>query len=383
MATLIVGISARAAAESAARSGHPTRALDAFGDVDLRRCCQSFSLGEFPGLDPREPSTTVRLFRASLQLDFDEVIYGSGFENHPECVREWEAAGKTVLGNDSRTLKGIRDWSRFFDFLDSRHIPHPETHYVHNLAEFDFGEADPRGFLVKPSRSGGGHAVRRLDSLLSMDDWPQVYDKPVLVQRYQEGLLASISFVSGRGIFQPISTTLQLVGNSSSPYRYSGNIAPLSAEETILGEMTEAARSISEGFGLIGSNGVDFVISDGQPQVLEVNPRFQGSLEVVERASGTGVLDQHIKACRGEELPERQPLTGGFWGRRVVFAAQDGLVPRLTDLGFVRDISEKGTPVRNGQPLCTVLARSQTTVACLCALRRREKRVISRFSQSA
>lgn len=381
MTTLIVGISARAAAESAARSGHAVRALDAFGDIDLRRTCQSYSLREFPDTDRREPSTTVRLFRASLQLDFDEVVYGSGFENHPECVREWERAGKTVLGNDPGTLGEIRDWRRFFDFLESMHIPHPETRYVRNLPDFDFEEVDPADFLVKPVKSGGGHAVRRLDALLSRDDWPGVYEKPVLIQRRLEGILASISFVSGPGVFQPTSTTLQLVGNNFSPYRYAGNIAPLVEDGAIPRGMERAARVIAERYGLVGSNGVDFVISEGRPHVLEVNPRLQGSLEVVEMASGAGVFDNHIRACRGEELAKGGRPEAGFCGRRVVFAPRDGTVPRLTDLGFCKDVSDTGTTVREGAPLCTVLAQSGTSIRCLCGLREREKRVISRFSR--
>ncbi len=229
MTTLIVGISARAAAESAARSGHAVRALDAFGDIDLRRACQSYSLREFPDVDPREPSTTVRLFGASLQLDFDEVVYGSGFENHPECVREWERAGKTVLGNDAGTLREIRDWRRFFDFLKSMHIPHPETRHVQNIADFDLDGVDPGSFLVKPVKSGGGHAVRRLDVLLSRDDWRGVYENPVLLQRRLEGTLASISFISGPGVFEATSPRYSWSATISHPTGMQVTSPPLSA----------------------------------------------------------------------------------------------------------------------------------------------------------
>ncbi len=145
--------------------------------------------------------------------------------------------------------------------------------------------------------------------------------------------------------------------------------------------MERAARVIAERYGLVGSNGVDFLISEGRSHVLEVNPRIQGSLEVVEMASGTGVFDNHIRACRGEELAKGARPMSGFCGRRVVFAPRDGLFPRLTDLGFCKDVSDTGAKVREGAPLCTVLARSGTSIGCLCGLRQREKRVISRFSR--
>jgi len=384
MSILLVGISVRAAAESAVRSGYEVQALDVFGDTDLSAACPTLSLmRDFPQLYPDVASQTVRLFLCSTLLDFEEVAYGSGFENHPECVREWEAMGKTILGNESDVLVSIRNWRKLFDFLDSKGIDHPETHIVNDLSKFDLSSLDPDQFIVKPALSGGGHGIRPLAEVAGLPNLPEEWaGRTVLVQRRLEGLLTSASFVSGDEGFRLLSTTLQLVGNAFSPFRYVGNIAPLDAPPGIRRRMEEIARSIATEFDLKGSNGVDFMLVGRQVNVLEVNPRIQGSLEVVERASGVGVFDAHVRASRGQGLPSvgRVP---GFWGRRVVYAPADLLTGELGGLEFVKDVPSANMPLRAGAPVCTVLAHSRSSSRCGSLLKQREKRVISLLHQPA
>ncbi len=384
MTTLIVAISARAAAESAIRSGYGVQALDVFGDTDLMAACPAKSLlFDFAESHRDVQSTTVRLFLCSLQLDFDDVVYGSGFENHPECVKEWERLGKTVLGNDSETLAAVRDWARLFDSLDRWRIDHPETYFCQGLQGCDIGAIEPSQFIVKPASSGGGHGIRALvDVLKSPDMLASWWNRPVLVQRRLRGTLASASFVSGDAGFRLLSTTLQLAGNPFSPFRYSGNIAPLDAPHAIGRRMAWIAKRIATGYDLKGCNGLDFMIVRRRVHVLEVNPRLQGSLEVVEPASGTGVYDAHVRACRG------QPIRGarrsrGYWGRRIVFAPNDLVVRGLGDLDSVRDIPRDGSTIQAGMPICTVLAHSDTGRACGSLLQDREKRVISFLTRAA
>ncbi len=378
MTILLVGISVRAAAESAVRSGYEVSALDVFGDTDLRATCPTLSLtDELRHLYPDVRSQTMRLFLCSKLLDFDEVVYGSGFENHPECVREWESMGKTVIGNESESLAAVRDWQKLFDFLDSRGIDHPETYVVRDVSKFNLGSIDAHKFIVKPTSSGGGHGIRFLDEIAaSPNAWDEWCERSVLVQRVLQGTLASASFVSGDRGFRLLSTTRQLAGTAFSAFRYVGNIAPLDAPPAIKRRMEYVARAIATEFGLKGSNGVDFIIAGGRVNVLEVNPRIQGSLEVVERASGVGVFDAHVRSCRGQGPPSVRAAPG-FWGRRIVYAPRDLISGELGALGFTKDIPRPDTPLRAGAPVCTVLAHSRSSRWCASLLKQREKRVIS------
>jgi predicted ATP-grasp superfamily ATP-dependent carboligase len=385
MTLLLVGISVRAAAESAAASGYPVLPLDVFGDTDLPSASPGLSLlKDYPDLDQELGSATVRLHASTKELDFDEVVYCSGFENHPECVEEWEREGRTVLGNDAATIRAVRDWEGLFGFLDSRGVLCPETHYVRDPPTFEFGRFEGGDFLVKPARSGGGHGIHPLGDLLGSPSFPTDWvDRPLMVQERLEGRLASLSFTSGENQFRALSTTLQIAGNDSSPYKYLGNIAPLDAPPSVGTRMREIASDIASEFGLRGSNGVDFMLVGGEVYVLEVNPRLQGSLEVVEKASGTHVFEAHVKACRGEPVSPPESRGEGFFGRRVVYAPHEVVVPGLGQTEHLKDVPIPNTHVRGGGPVCTVLAHSTSSGGCQRLLRRREKRVISTLGSPA
>lgn len=382
MTTLLVGISVRAAAQSAVSSGHEIIALDAFGDMDLSRICRTFSLrGQFSHLAPEPGSLTEKLGTASRDLDFDQVVYGSGFENHPELVRGWEEEGRVVLGNPSRVLEGCRDWRRLFDFLRSRGVSCPETHVVEGLGSAEIADLDSARYIVKPVRSGGGHSILPLDRVLDDPGLTDLWaDRAALIQELIPGTAASISFISSGKAFLPVSTTLQLIGTDFSRFKYAGNVAPLDVSQETEEKMVTAARLVSREFDLIGSNGIDFCVSDGEPFVLEINPRIQGSLEVVEGAAGVSVFDLHLRACRGEEIPSRVARSQTYWGRRIVYAPRDLRMGDLSRIRFVKDVPLSGSSVDERSPICTVVARSDSSEGCVKRLLDRENRVISLFT---
>jgi len=101
---IIAGVSARALAESAARAGENVTALDAYGDLDLRRIARVVTV-------PRAGSRAfdaMRAARASRRIEAGAVAYVSNFENAPGAV-ETLARGRTLLGNPAAVLRRVRD----------------------------------------------------------------------------------------------------------------------------------------------------------------------------------------------------------------------------------------------------------------------------------
>jgi predicted ATP-grasp superfamily ATP-dependent carboligase len=146
--------------------------------------------------------------------------------------------------------------------------------------------------------------------------------------------------------------------------------------------MEAIAEMIAVEYDLRGCNGIDFVIDGERVYVLEVNPRLQGSLEVVEKAAGTGIIDAHVRSCLGE-VPSKVSIGRGYWGRKVVFAANEIGAPPLAELGFVKDIPAPGTRIRACAPVCTVVGYSRSTEGLLSALAAKEKRVIRMIQDSS
>ena len=64
--------------------------------------------------------------------------------------------------------------------------------------------------------------------------------------------------------------------------------------------MSAIAGAVTEAFGLVGLNGIDFVLREGEPYVLEINPRYSASMELIERGGRLSVFEAHVAACGGD-----------------------------------------------------------------------------------
>lgn len=342
--TLIVGVSTRAIAESARRAGHDVVTIDAFGDRDQKALCPSVSFREC-----RLPYSAAAFLRLARDLDYAAVVYGGGLENHPSVVAEL-ARGRVLLGNAPATLGKVRDPRLLFDTL-------ARAGFVVPALVGDGRPPRPAGtWLCKPLRSGGGRGIRR---------WrggrvPRHH----ILEEYVEGRPGSASFVADgeRSVLLGITRHLQ----GPRGFLYGGNIFPLDVPAAATEELGYIAGALTQVFGLRGVNGFDFVLRDARPVVVEVNPRYCASMELIERATGSSVFMLHVDACEGR-LPPAPPATpSGFWGKRIVYA------PRAFHAGDTadwlargwRDVPESGQVFAAGQPICTVLACAPTAADC-------------------
>ena len=80
---LIVGLSTRAAAESAARAGFSVTAIDAYGDLDQHPSVRCLSMPH----DFGAPFGPRALARAARGIESDALVYLSSLENHPRTDR--------------------------------------------------------------------------------------------------------------------------------------------------------------------------------------------------------------------------------------------------------------------------------------------------------
>lgn len=362
MRLLLIAPSTRAMAESAVDAGYDFVSLDFFGDVDQREICSNYSLSR----DFHEEQSIENLFKHRRDAGYTHVVYGSGFENHPELVEVIEKES-TLLGNSSKTIRRVRDWDFFFKTLKKIGIKHPGSRVV------DPGEArelvaGDDSLIVKPIKTGGGHAIYDHSSI---DGRVDALGEKVLVQEYVEGIPASATVLaSHEGCFF-LGATEQLIGDSQNRYRYTGNIAPLDAGEEVMEKIARISLSIARAFRLRGSNTVDFILRGDEPIVTEVNPRLTGAMEVLESAYGVNLLDLHVRACMNDLTGFRAGKPKGFLGKKILFAEED--VKFIVDrLAFVKDVPRYGERIMRGSPICTVLGYGSTRQGCIQDLRDKE-----------
>ncbi len=139
--------------------------------------------------------------------------------------------------------------------------------------------------------------------------------------------------------------------------------------------MIEIAEEIGARLQLVGSNGIDFLLTEAGPIVLEVNPRFQGSLDAVELSTGMNLFRAHQLSFDGR-LPEK-PKPRGFGGRAIVFAKDDTKIG--TDLGgataCVADVPRPGSFAKRGDPIISIKSFGKERGEALDLLRQRSSSI--------
>ena len=389
---LVAGVSTRAAAESAARAGFMVTAIDAFGDLDQYVSVRGLSLPRDFGVR----FSAAAAAQAAQNIECDAVAYASGFENHPGAVDRL-AAGRVLLGNGPAVLRCVRDPDLVTRAFRKRGQPVPavrgqlaeRARDPGTVARMKPPERDRGRWLVKPRNSGGGARVR---------PWRQ--DAPVprnsYVQELVDGTPGSVVFVAAGGLAVPLGMSRQLVGDhvfGAAGYEYCGSILaatgdPQFARDAALVQAAGAlAQTVAEEFGVVGVNGIDFIARDGIPYAIEVNPRWSGSMELVERAYGLSGFGVHAAACRRGLLPEfdfmKARHDAGAIGKAIVFARRDATIGDtrawIADAS-VRDVPQPGRRILGGQPVCTVFAAGRDSVTCYAALARRAERACAELS---
>jgi predicted ATP-grasp superfamily ATP-dependent carboligase len=353
---VLAGVATRALAASAARAGYRVTAIDAFGDRDLRDVAEVVALTQAAGgFEARAAAAVAREIPAEL------AVYTANFENHPEAVAAL-TVGRRLLGNPPQVLRAVRDPLRLMRALAARGFATPRT-------RASAPNPHTGSWLAKPRRSGGGHgtAVWR----------GQPVSRSHYLQERIAGIPGSIIFLADGKRACPLGLTRQLVGDRRfgvGGFRYCGSLlgsaqAPLFPDEPGLRDAALGlAAAVTEEFGLVGLNGVDFIARGPVPWPIEVNPRPCASMELVERAGGDSLFELHRRACEGR-LPARRPSAPrGVFGKAVVFARRELIVRHFPPRLEAADIPHPGEVIGRGRPVCTVFARAADPAACVAAL---------------
>ena len=373
---LLIGMDITSLAKSAKKAGYKVYAVDYFGDQDLR----AVSDCSFWAIQQRKGGSCGRLsadFDVQALLEgakkmssinaIDAILLSTGLDDSPEVLRELSQIAP-ILGNSPGMIQKVRDRERFTDELKGLGVPVPETVVVQDLSEAA-GVSKRIGYPVvaKPVKGFGGAGIRKMENTEEFGEFFKELSYPqdgVVIQEYIHGSPASVSVVSSKSGGSVLTVNEQLIGLSEfgqkEPFGYCGNVVPLSASQDMLSNCRELAERVVLHFGLVGSNGVDLVISDSRiPYVVEVNPRFQGTLECLENVLGLNMVEAHVKACKKGLLPKAPSTIGEFCTRLILFAPSRSVVPDLSRYAEVRDIPLPGVLIEEGEPVCSIIAEEK------------------------
>jgi predicted ATP-grasp superfamily ATP-dependent carboligase len=233
-------------------------------------------------------------------------------------------------------------------------------------------DLSPGKWLRKPRKSGGG---RRIEFVSERTPDRLAANRRFYFQRYMAGTPCSAVFVAARGRAVCLGATRQLIGTAwtgAKGFEYAGSIGPLDTTSNEERQWQTIGDCLASRFELSGLFGVDAVMTEDAIWVVEVNPRYTASVEVLEWAGDANLMPLHVRACQHGELPAEWTLQPRRRvGKAIVFAEKDGRVP--ADFGLfvkrvnshqarpaVADIPAGGRAFRRGDPLVTVLAEGDS-----------------------
>ncbi len=368
----VIGFNARPLACSVRKAGGSPFVSDYWGDSDLDTCSEEWIAVLSPVPGSRQRGSLEAPVHFSLSENFehsfgscelDYVLIGSGFDDHSESLRRInEKHG--ITGNTIELMKKARNKEKLAKLADNLEIWYPTYEIVENLEEATTA-VNEIGLpcVVRPITSGGGAGIRKVNGIMDLEKFYKTLEKserlgPRVIQKFVTGVDVSASVLGTGKDSITISIQDQLIGLPSagrlSDFVYCGNRIPASVDSHITKEIRFVSEIICSELNLVGSNGIDYVVDDNDNiWLLEVNPRFQGSLEMLERAANISISELHVRACDGI-LPDKIPRFSQAT-KMIVYANRDGIVPALGQWPSTVDRSPKGVEVHKGDPICSII----------------------------
>ena len=383
---LLMGIDTRPMVNSALKLDYKTFSISYFKTVDFKVPYAEkhvldqesvISCGRFE--ENYSPEKLLELSKDFLfqnhdEDEIDKIVLTTGI-NTKNFSGEFKKFRKIVRGN--KNTESVENKFKFYNKLKNK-FNVPLTFQPSDVGELNeiLQQYSDNQFILKPLQGSGGlgifllnnessHELKQLNEIcqnISLENY--------ILQEYIEGTNVSSSVLSShddiKNLINSRLITEHDLGNDS--YEYSGNILPLDENsfkmfngyrtEIDADELNDEMRNTSEDlikeFDLIGSNGVDYILDKNGE--LKVNPRFQGTYELVENSLGINLLDAHIKACEGEIIDIPNPKQYSI--KKIIYARKQVNIGNL-NIPNVYDIPYEGVKIEKDQPLVTIISSNE------------------------
>jgi predicted ATP-grasp superfamily ATP-dependent carboligase len=354
---LLVGASVRAAAFSALRAGITPSCIDLFADTDLRAAAevQRCPFDDYPHQLPE-------LLRCAPP---GPVIYAGGLENYPAVV-DAMALDRPLWGNDGAVLRKARDPFFVARLLKENDLRCPMVARSARKGK-SISVSGASGYLRKPFKSAGGAQVSFATTMA-----PGFF-----FQQFIPGSPFSAVYCTVASGTELLGITQQLVGEpwlNAKQFSYCGSIGPVTLEPAIEKNLARLGEVLAHGCGLRGLFGVDFILHEGEPWLVEVNPRYTASIEVLELATGLRSFECQRAAFdpnwrtglqeRSSECSVLGALTQPVVGKAILFASRRLTFHGLDRIKNAADVPAAGEVIEEGWPILTVFSAGQTQALC-------------------
>lgn len=253
------------------------------------------------------------------------VIVQFGGQTAINLAAELEARGVRLLGTTLEDLDRAEDRDKFEQVLSELGIPKPAGKTAVSVEEA-VAIAEEIGYpvLVRPSYVLGGRAMEIVygqeELLHYMEHAVRVNPQhPVLIDRYITGKEVEVDAISDGetvvipGIMEHIERAGVHSGDSIAVY------PPQTLSADVIEKIVDYTVKLARGLRIVGLLNIQFVISDSDVYVLEVNPRSSRTVPFLSKITGVPMANLATKAILGAKLAEMGYETGVCPTREGVF----------------------------------------------------------------
>ncbi|MDR1819919.1 MAG: ATP-grasp domain-containing protein [Methanobrevibacter sp.] len=306
-------------------------------------------------------------FNGNIKLKNDENIDISKLNNVLKKNK------KKIVGN--KNIEDIENKYRFYKKMKNKYSLPLTFKLSADINVYDtldiVKQYDDKKFIIKELSGSGGYGINFLnnESIFQLKEYVSNMDNKkqgLLLQEYVDGDNLSCSVLGTENnsksiiVSKNINNSYYQKNEDKKDFRYSGNISPINRNKYnshVLKEVNELSESMISDLNLIGSNGVDLIVKGDEINVIEVNPRFQGTYESVEDVLGINLLETHIKACDDNLI--NVPSPKNYSMKKIIYASRrlkfnTNSFKNLSKNITISDIPYENTIIEKNQPMLTL-----------------------------
>jgi len=385
---LVVGFNTRPLAYSLFKAGLEVFAVDFFGDLDLYpyvKDCIIITKEIDIGYEQIKEDYKSYLAKYTIELlrkypNINYLLIGSGLDDafkEREMILDYIVKSNYQiinLNNEVEVIRKARDIRSIYQSLVSEDFKIPYTIPLKDFKKSDLERSYP--IILKKKSSSGGTNVYKINNIDefelqlnlinerdNIEDW--------LIQEYIDGLPISCTVIANGKENQIISINRQIIGlkilNPPKDFMYCGNVVPSNLSDQDIVKISKLSSFLAKNLGLKGINGLDFVLRDHEPLLMEINPRIPGSIRASEESLNLNLLFLHIESfnySRWNEIIEKLENNKNqlFTTKLILFAPDDINISKIKEINKFENIHDKTPPnekIKKDQPICTILYKDQ------------------------
>lgn len=208
--------------------------------------------------------------------------------------------GCKIIGCSPEAVELTTSKSRTINYLSGLNIP-----CVPAWTDVALLPDSRAGWVIKPDDGVGAEGCFYFKSIKSLRDYVNNLkgDAKYIVQKFVAGIPASVSFLCYQGDVLILSCNQQLFEFIDGKGHFKGVI--VNGLRQYVREFETIAKSIAGAVkGLTGYIGVDLIVTDSGPVVVEINPRLTTAYAGLRRSLGRNPAEWILALCQTGRFPE-------------------------------------------------------------------------------